>query len=186
MAAEVPITELLARWHAGDEAAAEEVFALVYDELRTIAERLFRHEGRGHTLQATAVVNEAYIRLVELRGVRWQSRVHFLGFAARVMRRVLVDYARYRNREKRGGGWHQVTLLEAEIPGRGPAPDVLALDEALESLAAIDPQKAAIVEVRFFGGLEIEEISTCFSISTATVNRQLRRARAWLYDALHG
>jgi RNA polymerase sigma-70 factor (ECF subfamily) len=183
-AAREGLTELLRRWSAGDREAAERAMALAYDELRAVARRLFRRERPAHTLEATAVVHEAFSRLVEQDGLSWQNRQHFIGFFAQVMRRVLVDYARERNAERRSGRKERVTLTESALPGLDRAPDLLALDEALSRLAEMDPDKAAIVELRFFGGCSIEETAASLGVSVATVNRQWRRARAWLFREL--
>ena len=180
------ITKLLQTWSAGDPAAAEQLLPLVYDELRHIAARQLRQERGGHTLQATAVVNEAYLRLQGHEGFQWPSRAHFFAFAAHLIRRVLVDHARHRNRAKRGGGLERVTLAEAEDLALERAPDLVALDEALTRLEALDPRKAAVVELRFFGGLTTDEIAQHLSVSPETVGREWRRAKAWLYKELRG
>ena len=158
--------------------------SLAYDELKGLAHRFFRRERSAHTLEATAVVHEAFARLVEQDGIAWQSRAHFIGFFAHVMRRVLVDYARERNAAKRSGRKETVALTESALLSLPRTPDLLALDEALSRLAALDPDKAAIVELRFFGGCSIEETAESLGVSTATVNRQWRRARAWLFREL--
>jgi RNA polymerase sigma factor (TIGR02999 family) len=178
------ITLLLQRWSAGDREAAARVLPLVYDELRRIASEQFGRERNGHTLQATAVVNEAYLRLSGQRGLSWPSRAHFFAFAAHLMRRVLVDYARHHNRDKRGGHWERVTLAEAGavLPRLGT--DLEALDQALDRLGALDAQKAAVVEMRFFGGLTLEETAQQLGVSPETVSRQWRRAKAWLSTQL--
>jgi RNA polymerase sigma factor (TIGR02999 family) len=178
------ITKLLQTWSAGDSAAVEELLPLVYDELRHIAARQLRQERAGHTLQATAVVNEAYLRLQGHEGFQWPSRSHFFAFAAHLIRRVLVDHARHRNRAKRGGGLERVTLAEAADLALERAPDLEALDEALTCLEALDPRKAAVVELRFFGGLTTDEIAQHLSVSPETVGREWRRAKAWLFDQL--
>lgn len=157
---------------------------LVYGALHRIAAGYFRRERCGHTLQATAIVNEAYLVLVEQNGVTWQNRAHFIGFMARVMRRVLVDYARERGYAKRGGKLRKVTLVEACELSRERAPDLVALDDALHGLAELDPQKATLVELRFFGGLTIEAAAAALDISRATAIREWQRARAWLYREL--
>ena len=184
LAGEKEITRLLQSWSAGDLESAEQVLPLVYDELRRIALRQLRREREDHTLQATAIVHEAYLRLTEQGGFRWPSRAHFFAFAAHLIRRILVDYARCHNRAKRGGRWEKVTLCEAAglAPERGP--DVVALDEALSSLEAVDPRKAAIVELRFFAGLTLQETAGQLGVSQETVSREWRRAKAWLYSAL--
>ena len=178
------LTHLLEAWNAGDPDAAMAAMPLVYDELKRIARRYFSRERRGHTLQATAIVHEAYIRMVEDNGVRWQSRTHFIGTLAHMMRRILVDHARQRNADKRGGSAHSVTLVEAEAASAERSPDLVKLDETLDELSQVDPRKAKIVELRFFGGLTIEETADFLDTSPATVIRQWRRARAWLYGRL--
>lgn len=178
------VTKILQRWSEGDTGAAEEVLPLVYDELRRIAGRQLRRERGDHTLEATAVVHEAYLRLNGQKGLEWPSRAHFFAFAAHLIRRILVDYARSHNRAKRGGMLEKVTLAEAcqlELPR---SPDLLALDEALSTLEAIDPRKAKVVELRFFAGLTLEETAEQLGISTETVSREWRRAKAWLYKEL--
>lgn len=178
------ITELLRQWSDGDRDALDEVMPLVYDVLRRIAGSYLLRERAEHTLQATAIVNEAYLELVEQSGIRWQSRAHFIGFFARVMRRVLVDYARERNYAKRGGRLRKVTLAEAAALATEKTPDLVALDDALHGLAEIDPRKATLVELRFFGGLTNEEAAEVLGISRATAIREWQRARAWLYREL--
>lgn len=178
------ITRLLERWSDGDREALDEVMPLVYDVLRRIAASYFRSERRDHTLEATAIVNEAFLELVEQSGIRWQSRAHFIGFFARVMRRVLVDHARDRGYAKRGGRLRKVTLAEAAALATQKTPDLVALDDALHGLAEIDPRKATLVELRFFGGLKIEEAAEVLGISRATAIREWQRARAWLYREL--
>lgn len=181
---QVPVTNLLQRWSAGDREAAEEALPLVYDDLRRIAARELRRGRQGHTLQATAIVHEVYLRLSGHEGIRLSSRTHFFALAAQLIRRILVDYARRRNRLKRGGKAEKVTLTETAglVEPRGP--DLLAIDEALEKLEAIDVRKAAIVEMRFFAGLTIEETAEQLGISAETVGREWRRARAWLCNEL--
>lgn len=178
------LTDLLRRWNAGDADAAERAMSLAYDELKALARRFFRRERSGHTLEATAVVHEAYARLCQQDGVEWQGRAHFVGFFAHVMRRVLVDHARAHNRAKRGGRRERITLTESSLLTLDRAPDLLALDAALDRLAVLDPDKAAIVELRFFGGCSIEETAESLRVSPATVNRQWRRARAFLFREL--
>ncbi|HYO13809.1 MAG TPA: sigma-70 family RNA polymerase sigma factor [Thermoanaerobaculia bacterium] len=181
---EETITQLLARWGSGDQEAAERVLALVYPELRRIAARQLRRERDAHTLQATAIVNEAYMRLVGQHGLEWPSRSHFFAFSAHLIRRILVDYARRRNRAKRGGLSEQITLVEvADLPVE-KSPDLVALDEALSGLEKVDPRKATVVELKFFAGLTLDEIAEQLRISPETVSREWRRARAWLYKAL--
>jgi RNA polymerase sigma factor (TIGR02999 family) len=178
------VTLLLQQWGDGDRDAAFEALPLVYDELRRIAARQLRGERSGHTLQATAVVHEAYLRLGEEGGFDWPSREHFFAFAAHLIRRVLIDYARRRNRDKREGHRERVTLAEAADLALEKSVDLEALDDALASLQAIDPLKATIVELRFFAGLTSEEIAGQLGVSPETVGRHWRRAKVWLYDRL--
>lgn len=178
------VTQLLQDWSSGNPQAAEEVLPMVYQELRRIAARQLRRERDDHTLEATALVHEAYMRLQGQAGFHWPSRAHFFAFAAHLIRRILVDHARNRNRAKRGGGWERVTLAEAADLVLGKSPDLLALDEALTSLETLDPRKAAVVELRFFAGLNLEETADQLGISPETVGREWRRAKAWLYCQL--
>lgn len=178
------VTRLLQDWSSGNQEAAEEVLPLVYQELRRIAARHLRRERDDHTLEATALVHEAYMRLQGQVGFHWPSRAHFFAFAAHLIRRILVDHARNRNRAKRGGGWERVTLAEAQDLALDRSPDLLALDEALTSLEAVDPRKAAVVELRFFAGLNLEETAAQLGVSPETVGREWRRAKAWLYSRL--
>ena len=178
------ITQLLERWSGGDSSALDELTPLVYAELRQVAAAYLRRERPGHTLQATALVNEAYVRLVGQRRGRWQGRKHFYGIAARLMRQVLVEHARRHGAEKRGGGRSAVTLGHAEEVAGAPEVDVLAVHEALERLAAFDPQQARIVELRFFGGLSIGEAAEALGVGHATVEREWGLARAWLRKEL--
>ncbi|HEY0514141.1 MAG TPA: sigma-70 family RNA polymerase sigma factor [Thermoanaerobaculia bacterium] len=178
------ITQLLQKWSAGDQEAAERVLPLVYNELRRIASRQLRRERCDHTLQATAIVHEAYLRLDGQEGFHWPSREHFFAFAAHLIRRILVDYARHQKRLKRGGGMERVTLSEAADLTMVKSVDLLEVDEALAALEAIDPRKAAVVELRFFAGLTLEETAAQLGISPETVGREWRRAKAWLYREL--
>ena len=184
MPASQNVTQLLLAWGRGDEAARDELIPLVYDTLRRIARHHLRGERAGHTLQTTALINEAYLKLVE-QSVSWQSRAHFFGIAARLMRQILVDHARARQRLKRGGDRQQISLAAVE-GAQEQAADLLALDEALETLTEVDPQRGRIVELRFFGGLTIEETAQVMGISTPTVERGWRAARAWLQAELGG
>jgi len=177
------VTQLLIAWGRGDEAARDELIPLVYETLRRIARHQLRGERAGHTLETTALINEAYLKLVE-QTVSWQNRAHFFGIAARLMRQFLVDYARTRQRLKRGGDMKQISLTAAAQIAQEQAVDLLVLDEALESLAEVDPQSSQIVELRFFGGLTIEETAQVMGISTPTVERGWRAARAWLQTEL--
>jgi RNA polymerase sigma factor (TIGR02999 family) len=169
-------------WGAGDRAAGERLLPEVYAELRRCAARAMRRESAEHTLQATALVHEAYLRLVDQRRVQWQNRAHFFGIAAQVMRRILVDHARARHAAKRGGGATQLTLGDgdAAAPAADGALDLLALHDALERLAGLDPEQARLVELRYFGGLSIEETAEALDVSPATVKREWALARAWL------
>jgi RNA polymerase sigma factor (TIGR02999 family) len=179
------VTQLLQKWSAGDLEAAERVLPLVYGELRRIAARQIRRERAGHTLQATAIVHEAFLRLNDPGVFHWPSRAHFFAFAAHLVRRILVDHARKRNRAKRGGAVEQLTLAEVGELSVSRSPDLVALDDALTSLEGLDPQKAAVVELRFFAGLTLEETAAQLGVSVETVSRQWRRAKAWLYNELH-
>lgn len=178
------VTALLQRWHAGDDAAREQVFALVYGELRSIARRQMASERAGHTLQATALVNEALIRLIGEERARWANRDQLLALAAQAMRRVLVDHARRRAADKRPDPAARVSMALAEQHSVDTEIDVLALDRALAELAQLDPRQAQIVELRYFGGLSGEEAAGALGVSLATVNREWRAARAWLRLAL--
>jgi RNA polymerase sigma factor (TIGR02999 family) len=180
------ITALLQQWSSGDRAAAEEVLPLVYNELRRIAALQLRQERSEHTLQATAIVHEAYLRLSEESSLRWPSRAHFYAFAAHLIRRILVDHARNRNRLKRGGDLQRITVAEIEaMADSGESPDLVALDDALTTLETLDPRKAAVVELRFFAGLSIEETAAQLGVSPKTVSREWRLAKAWLFNELH-
>lgn len=178
------VTDLLVKWGRGDEAALDELVPLVHEELRRRAHRYIERERPGHTLQTTALVNEAYLRLVNQAGVRWQDRAHFFAVSAKVMRHILVDYARARGYAKRGGGALRVTLDEAAGVSAGQAAELLALDEALKGLAEIYPRRSQVVELRYFGGLNNEEVAAVLKVTTKTVERDWRFARAWLYDEL--
>jgi RNA polymerase sigma factor (TIGR02999 family) len=176
----VGVTRLLVQWADGDRQAMEELLPLVYEELRRLARRYLQRENPGHTLQGTALVHEAYIRLID-QNVSWQSRAHFFGIAAQMMRRILVDHARARNAVKRGDGACRVTLDEGLVASESRDVNILALDEALTRLAQLDQQQSQIVELRFFGGLSIEDTSEILKISPATVKRDWAMARAWLH-----
>jgi len=178
------VTQLLRDWSEGREGARNELLDLVYEPLRQIAERHLHREREGHTLQPTALVHELYIRFVDQRRVDWRDRTHFFAVAAQVMRRILVDYARRRNSEKRGGSMLPVTMTAALEAAAAENFDVVALDLALENLAGIFPQQAKIVELRFYGGLTLDETAEALGISAATVSREWTMARAWLRRAL--
>jgi RNA polymerase sigma factor (TIGR02999 family) len=173
------ITKILLRWSEGDSAALEQLMPLVYDELRRLAVKYLRHERANHTLQPTALVNEAYMRLVDQQKVEWQSRAQFFGLAARLMRNILVDHARSRQTAKRGGELHRVSF-DSNQTGITPQIEFLAVHEALERMETFDPQKSRIVELRFFGGLSIEQTAEVLKIGHATVERDWKLARAWL------
>ena len=177
---------LLRAWSDGDEAALEELLPLVEAELRRLARIYMAKERRGHTLQTTALVNEAFVRLVDAKGLRWQDRSHFLGISARLMRRVLVDHARARGYQKRGGGAQRVTLTDALAIAPEPLLNVIDLDRALEALAVVDARKAKVVELRFFGGLSVEEASEVLHVSSDTIKRDWRLAKLWLMRELEG
>lgn len=178
------VTQLLLRWRGGDETALDSLLPIVYEELRRLARLQMRNERPGHTLQPTALAHEAYARLVDLE-LDWQDRAHFLSMAARLMRRVLVDHARVRNAAKRGGGAFRVTLDEA-LGATEPDLDLLVLDEALSRLHDRDERPAQVVELHYFGGLTYTEIAEVLAISEATVDRDMRFARAWLHRSLRG
>jgi RNA polymerase sigma factor (TIGR02999 family) len=174
------VTQLLLDWSGGDKAALDRLTPLVYEELRRLAHHYMGRERPGHTLQTTAVVNEAYLHLINQRGVEWQNRAHFFGIAARLMRRILTGYARSRQCAKRGGGEYQVGLDEAMVVSEERVAEMAALDDALNSLARIDERKSRIVEMRFFGGLSIEETAEVLGVSPGTVMRDWTLAKAWL------
>lgn|SRR2546429_8405849 len=178
------ITRLLVAWGDGDESALAELAPLVYEELHRLAHHYMSGERGGHTLQTTALVNEAYVRLIDWKNVRWQNRAHFFGVSAQLMRRILVDFARARGYHKRGGGQYPVTLDEAAVVADDKGTDMVALDEALNSLAKLDARQSRVVELRFFGGLSIEEAAEVLKISPATVRRDWSLARAWLHREL--
>jgi len=178
------VTQLLLAWSDGDKAALEELTPLVYAELHRLAGKYMRRERAGHPLQTTALVNEAYVRLVDLRQVRWQNRAHFFGVAAQLMRHILVDFARARLRAERGGYKQQVSLEEAAVVSKEKSADFIALDDALKTLAEIDPRKSRMVELRFFGGLSVEETAEALNVSPRTVQREWNLARDWLYREL--
>lgn len=174
------VTQLLKAWSHGDQSARDQVMSLVYQELRRMAHRHMRKERPGHTLQTSALVHEAYVRLVDQTEVEWRNRAHFYGIAAQMMRRILVDHARSRQYAKRGGDARPVSLDEGAIVSEARTAEVMALDEALVSLAAVDQRKSQIVELRFFGGLSIEETAGVLAVSPGTVMRDWTLAKAWL------
>jgi RNA polymerase sigma factor (TIGR02999 family) len=178
------ITQLLLAWSEGDRAALDQLTPLVYEELRRLAKRYMGQERPGHTLQTTALVNEAYLRLIDTSQVRWQNRAHFLAVSAQLMRRILVDFARARRQLKRGGEVRRVSLEEALVVSAEPDADLVALDDALSALSALDPRQSRVVELRFFGGLSVEETAEALNISETTVRRDWTLARAWLHREL--
>ena len=175
------VTQLLKDWSSGDSAALDRLIPIVYAELRGIAARYLRRERRDHTLQPTALVNEAYLRLIDQKQVQWQNRAHFIGVAAQMMRRILVDHAKSHNRAKRGGGAQRVSLDDAMAVSDERATDLLELDSALTALATFDDRKSRVVEMRYFGGLTVEETAEVLKVSEMTVAREWKLAKAWLY-----
>jgi RNA polymerase sigma-70 factor, ECF subfamily len=179
------ITGLLVAWSHGDKAALNSLVPLIYAELHRLASRYMRQEGPGHTLNTTALVNEAYLRMVNQKEVNWQNRTHFFAVSAQSMRNILVDMARGRKRQRRGGGAEHLSLDETLVFSEERAAELIALDDALTELAEIDERKSRMVEMRYFGGLSVEETAEVLQVSVATVDREWRRARAWLYSALN-
>ena len=177
------VTRLLIDWGNGNQAALDELIPLVYGELRRLAGHYMRRESPGHTLQASALINEAYLRLIDQKSVKWQNRAHFFGVAAQLMRRILVDHARSRLRAKRGGTTQIVSLDDQAVMSKEVA-EVQALDEALNNLAEMDPRKCQIVEMKFFGGLTTEEVAEVLKVTSRTVEREWRKAKAWLHRAM--
>ena len=180
------VTELLLAWGSGDRVALDELVPLIHEELRRLARHQMRGERDNHTLQTTALVNEAFLRLVDLRRIRWQDRAHFLALSARLMRRILVDHARSRGYQKRGGGAANVTLDESLLAFPERSVDLVALDDALEDLARVDARKSQVVELRFFGGLSVEETAEALKVSPETVTRDWRLAKVWLLREISG
>ena len=178
------VTQLLKDWRSGNEKALTDLMPLVHDTLRNLASRYMQSENAGHTLQATALVNEAYLKLID-SDVTWQNRAHFMAIAAKSMRNILIDHARSKGRQKRGGNDVLVTLHEANVAGSNQQPDLLDIEEVLNQLADLDSRKADIVELSFFGGMTYDEIAEALNISTATVDRELRFSKAWLQRALN-
>ena len=181
-------TELLIAWGRGEASAFDDLVPLVHDELKRLARRHMNHEGPGQTIQATALVNEAYLRLIEVKRIRWQDRAHFVAMSSRVMRRILVDAARAKAYQKRGGGAQRVSFDEALAVSvsNDPGQDLVALDDALHALAAMDARKAQVIEMRFFGGLTVEETAEALGVSPDTVMRDWRLAKVWLLRELKG
>jgi len=180
------ITELLEQWTGGNQSALDRLYPLVYEELRRLARSYMKREPKGHTLQTTALINEAYVRLVDQHNVHWQNRSHFFAISAQIMRRILVDHARRYLQAKRGGGALRVSLDEVMIVASERSEEVLMLDEALGNLARLDPRRCQVVELRYFAGLNNEEIASVLQISENTVMRDWNLARAWLYQQLGG
>jgi RNA polymerase sigma-70 factor, ECF subfamily len=179
------ISKLLRAWTGGDQSALDGLTPIVHDELRRLAHRYMRRERTGHSLQTTALVNEAYIRLVDYKRMQWQNRAHFFAVSAQVMRRILVEHAR-RHNLKRGGAIQHVSLDKAAVVGGGRPTDLVALDDAMHALARLDPRKEQVVEMRFFGGLSVDETAEVLKISAVTVMRDWSTAKAWLYRELTG
>jgi RNA polymerase sigma factor (TIGR02999 family) len=177
------VSGLLRAWSDGDRDALNRLTPIVYDELHRLAQRYMQHERPGHSLQTTALVNEAYMRLVDYRGMQWQNRAHFFAVSAQLMRRILVEHAR-RHNLKRGGGIQHISLEETAIVGGDRAADLIALDDAMAELARLDPRKVKVVEMRFFGGLSVEETAEVLQVSPVTVMRDWSTAKAWLYREL--
>jgi RNA polymerase sigma factor (TIGR02999 family) len=184
VATQSQLTNLLDDWKQGDPSALEKLTPLIYDELRRIAHRYARHERNGHTLQTTALINEAYVRLAGNESPDWQNRQHFFAVTAQVMRHILIDHARRRRALKHGGDGQQVSLSEAEAMTNERAAELIALDEALAELAAFDPRKSEVVQLRYFGGLSLEETAEALGVSLMTVRRDWRAAKAWLYKKM--
>jgi len=179
------VTQLLTNWSKGDKSALEKLIPVVHAELRRLAKHYMSRENSGHTLQTSALINEAYIRLVDLQSVEWQNRTHFFAVAAQLMRHILIDHARRHRYAKRGGGAHKVSLDEVMIANDTRAEELVALDDALKNLATLDLRKSQIIELRFFGGLTIEETAEVMKISSITVTREWRLAKAWLRRAMN-
>ena len=182
--APLEVSLLLHAWSNGDQTARDKLLPLVYDELRQMARRYMERQNPGHTLQTTALIHEAYLRLVDQQNVQWQNRAHFFGVAAKAMRSILVDYARTKHAAKRGGALQQVSLDEAATISTERTAEVVALDDALQNLAAFDPRKSQVVEMRYFGGLTVEETAEVLHVSPETVARDWRLARTWLLREL--
>jgi len=180
------ITQLLDAWSSGNQSALDELYPLVYDELHRLARRYMSREKKGHTLQTTALINEAYVRLVDQRNVHWANRSHFFAISAQIMRRILIDHARSHAYAKRGGGQEQVSLDETATLQVTRAAELIKLDDALQSLAELDQRRSKVVELRYFGGLSNDEIAQALGISPNTVTRDWNMARAWLYQQLAG
>ena len=184
MTGPTPATALLLAWRAGDESALDKLIPLVHAEMRQIAGRMMARERQGHTLQPTALVNEVFLRLVDVRRVQWQNRAHFLAMAARLMRRVLVEAARSRDSQKRGGNVVRIDVEPAHIGAAGPRPDLVALHDALDALATLDTRKSQVVELRYFGGLSVQETAEVLEVSPETIMRDWKFSKLWLLRAL--
>ena len=184
MTGPTPATALLLAWRAGDESALDKLIPLVHAELRQIAGRMMGRERQGHTLQPTALVNEVFLRLVDVRRVQWQNRAHFLAMAARLMRRVLVEAARSRDAQKRGGKVVRIDVEPADLGAAGPRPDLVALHDALDALATLDARKSQVVELRYFGGLSVQEAAEVLQVSPETIMRDWKFAKLWLLREL--
>jgi len=182
---EADVSTLLRAWSDGDQSALDKLAPIVYDELRRLAGHYLSRERSGHSLQATALVNEAYLRLVDYKRMRWENRAHFFAVSAQLMRRILVDHAR-RHNLKRGGGVQHIALEDTAVVGGGRAENLVVLDDAMQALARIDPRKAQVVELRFFGGLSVEETAEVLKVSPVTVMRDWNTARAWLLREMGG
>ena len=178
------ITRLLLDWRKGDQTALDRLVPLVYREMRRLAGYYMRRQRADHTLQTSALINEAYLRLIDHKNMRWENRTHFYAVAAQAMRRILVDHARSRSYQKRGGGAVKVSFDEAVIGAEGRATELIALDDALKDLAAIDPRKSQIVELRYFGGLSVDETAEVIGVSAVTIMREWRSAKGWLLRAI--
>ena len=178
------ITQLLAEWTDGNQSALDELYPLVYDELHRLARRYMSRERKDHTLQTTALINEAYVRLVDQKNVHWANRSHFFAISAQIMRRILIDHARRHAYAKRGGGAQQVSLDEAAAVTRGIGSEMIRLDEALKMLAEMDPRRSQVVELRYFGGLSVDETAEVLKVSSDTVKRDWKLARMWLLREL--
>ncbi len=178
------VTRLLQQWRAGDQTALEKLTPLVYDELRRLAHNYMSRQSPGHTLQTSALINEAYLRLIDQQDIEWEGRAHFIAVSAQAMRHIMVDYARQKCSAKRGGGAQKVTLDEGAVKFREHAEQLVALDEALQALTELHPRRAKVVELRYFGGLNNREAAEVLAISEATVQREWRFAKAWLYREL--
>ena len=180
------VTRLLQAWGRGEDAALEQFIPIVYRELKRIAHRYMAGQPQDHTLQTTALINEAYLKLIDSRQVNWQDRAHFLAISAQLMRRILVDFARSRACQKRGGGVREITLNEGFMGAQTRAQNLVALDDALKALSELDPRKCKVVELRFFGGLSVEETAQALKVCPDTVARDWRMAKAWLASELGG